>query len=144
MNSSHLFLLSKCLIILLGFAQTALAQENPCRTYLKQDVERLRCYDDYFARIDDGEHFGLTVVQQRARVDSVELTRVVSSVVSVTTRADKKRMVKLENGQAWILTESNIALPIANGTEVVLQKAALGSYFLITPSGRKFRAKRHQ
>jgi hypothetical protein len=50
--------------------------------------------------------------------------------------------VRLDNGQAWSLNESGVTLK--QGDAVTIRHAAMGSFLLVAPDRRSYRARRLQ
>ena len=159
MRRVRLSVLASALACLAAFAGVAAAQTHPCAAVVDPD-ERLACYDKAFppgpdakpaidaaARREQARHdFGLSKVQ-RAERDPVryaeEFDHVEATVAKVGHRATGERMVTLDNGQVWVLTEVGDKGWIKEGQHVVVETAALGTYMLDT--GRiKLRARRVQ
>ncbi|MBB5880008.1 hypothetical protein GGR74_001156 [Xanthomonas arboricola] len=55
---------------------------------------------------------------------------------------DGTRIVSLDSRQRWALTEATSRGPLAEGEVVVIRKAAMGSYMLVTAAGVALRARR--
>ena len=92
------------------------------------------------------EKFGLTEAQLQARdperpreerVDRIEAT-----VVGIRHRASGERLVTLDNGQVWLQTEITVRGHLAEGDQVVIRRAALGSFQLVTPGRVALRVRR--
>lgn len=125
--------------------------------------ERLACYDRAFPPIAGAgtvasaeqlearrklaaEEFGLNPRQIFERkpqaLQEVEPDRIEGTVKSIVERADGERVVTLENGQVWLLTEVTSRGRLAVGDNVTVREAALGTYMLLTPKRIPLRAKR--
>jgi hypothetical protein len=92
------------------------------------------------------EEFGLTEAQLQARdperpreprVDRIEAT-----VVGIRHRASGERLVTLDNGQVWLQTEITVRGHLAEGDQVVIRRAAFGSFQLVTPGRVALRVRR--
>jgi hypothetical protein len=125
--------------------------------------ERLACYDRTFPPIagagtvaDPGqlearrklaeEEFGLNPRQLFDRkpeaLQQIDPSRVQGKVKSIVERGDGQRVVTLDNGQVWLLTEVTSRGRLAMGDAVTIRDAALGTYMLLTPKRVPLRAKR--
>jgi hypothetical protein len=144
----------------LAFAGAAFAQSHPCAQVVDPD-ERLGCYDKAFPpaagakpAVDAAKRreqalrdFGLSKVQKAER-DPVRYaeeyqSQIEGTVTKVSYRATGERVITLDNGQVWMLTEVSDKGWIKVGQRVVLKTALLGTYFLDT--GRlNLRARRLQ
>jgi hypothetical protein len=128
-----------------------------CAT-LRNDSERLACYDRLAARLSPHaspapapdaaparDMFGLS---GRAPEKEPKKTIKRSALDSITARVTSLRegprggvLLELDNGQAWQELESaNLLLKV--GDAVHVSRAALGSFWLSTPSGRGARVRR--
>jgi hypothetical protein len=126
--------------------------------------ERLACYDQASGRAaaaklprqgganaarDDvvpAEEFGLSELQRRARdPDRAQESRIESiegTVQSLAYRPTGERIITLDNGQVWLQTEVTVRGPLHEGDAVVIRRAALGSYQLVTPGRVALRVRR--
>jgi hypothetical protein len=92
------------------------------------------------------ETFGLTEAQlqardpERARAPRVE--RIEATVVGIRHLSSGERVVTLDNGQVWLQTEITVRGHLAAGDEVVIRRAALGSFQLVTPGRVALRVRR--
>lgn len=68
--------------------------------------------------------------------------RLEARVTSLAYRSDGARTVDLDSGQQWLITEPASRGHFSQGDRVILRKAALGSYMLVTPAGVALRARR--
>ncbi|GAB2523387.1 hypothetical protein [Lysobacter humi (ex Lee et al. 2017)] len=140
-----------------GFASAA---GHPCAD-VRDAGERLACYDRAFppvagaaGQVVDVEaqraqalrDFGLNREQLRekdpARMRELAPGRIEAGVVRVSTTAEGKRVVTLDNGQTWLLTENTSRGDIRSGHRVVVREAALGTFMLVTQGGIALRARR--
>ena len=136
---------------------------HPCAV-IEDAGERLGCYDEAFPRPADAparkqepaavpatdparfEEFGLSEAQLRdrqpdsARANRVE--RIEATVVGLGHRATGERIIRLDNGQLWVQTEVTVRGPLAEGDEVVIRRAALGTFMLVTPGRVALRVRR--
>lgn len=138
----------------------AFAQSHECAR-VPEASARLACYDAAFPPVRDEaalaaaaearreqavKDFGLDAGQLRERApesERVELpSRIEASVARVTERGNGQRVVTLDNGQVWLLTEATSKGPLKEGDRVTLRAGALGSYVLVTPGRATLRARR--
>lgn len=133
---------------------------HPCAA-LQQAAERLACYDRAFPpspgssafvvdrqaeRARAASEFGLTRRQvreadpQTGQVDDLE--RIESTVTRVGQTGEGKRVITLENGQTWLLTENTSRGDLRVGDRVTVRAAALASFMMVTPQGVALRARR--
>jgi hypothetical protein len=139
-----------------GMPQACVSIDDP--------LERLACYDEAFGRgqaaasPDPGEadaaprapgsaeEFGLSEAQLRARhpgrPSEVRVENVEGTVTSLAHRSTGERVVTLDNGQVWLLTEPTVRGPLREGDTVIIRRAALGSFQLVTPGRVALRARR--
>lgn len=140
-------------------AQTT-AQTHACAT-VTDPVKRLACYDAAFPPVAGARsgpvdlqaerdkalrEFGLNKVQLRVRdperMHAVSPDRIEATVTRVGSRPTGQRVVTLDSGQIWLLTEVTSKGHLTSGDRVVVREAALGSYMLVTPSRVSLRARR--
>ena len=143
----------------LAMATAAIAAETqPCAVVV-DPAKRLACYDAAFPPTSGAESlesrrerelrdFGLNQIQRRASMPEsqrVEIPdRIEAAVTAVRTLAEGERMVTLDNGQLWMLTEVTSSGHLVAGDRVVVRKAAVGTFMLVTPGRVALRAKRVQ
>lgn len=134
-------------------------QSHRCAVVVEAGA-RLACYDAAFppgtgVRIPSGQagaqharalaDFGLDERQLHARdPEAAERipARIEARIASVTRRQTGERVVTLDNGQVWLLTEVSSRGRLDHGDPVVVRKAALGSYMLVTEGRLSLRARR--
>lgn len=138
----------------------AVAQSHhPCASVI-DPAARLDCYDSAFppsanaltrgeaARVQAVQDFGLAETQPQAKAaergQASTPDRIEAGVVKVREHANRRRVVTLDNGQVWVLTENTLRGSIKRGDRVVVRNAALGSFMLITTAGVPLRARRLQ
>jgi len=138
----------------------ALAQGHDCAKVLDPE-DRLACYDAAFPPVRDEaaiaaaaaarrekalQEFGLDAMQLRERSAEAagdELpSRIEASITDVTYRASGQRVVTLDNGQVWLLTEATSKGPLKPGDRIAIRAAALGSFVLVAPGRATLRARR--
>lgn len=121
--------------------------------------ERLACYDKAFPPVDGavtaqsetekrqkaaGE-FGLNRQQLLSRdPERREYTpdQIEAKVVKVVENASGQRVLTLDNGQSWLLTEVTSRGRLSDGDTVSIRSAALGSFLLFTSTRVPLRARR--
>ena len=135
-------------------------KSHPCAT-VTDPSERLACYDAAFPPATDTRsgavdlesertkalrEFGLNKVQLRVReperMRDVSPDRIEAKVARVGYRPTGERVVTLDSGQVWLLTEVTFKGHLRVGDPVVIRTAALGSYMLVTPGRVPLRARR--
>lgn len=68
--------------------------------------------------------------------------RIEGVITKLDERDSGERLVTLDNGQAWLLTEVTSRGRLRPGDKVTVREAALGTYMLVTPARIALRAKR--
>jgi len=134
---------------------------HACAT-LRAPAERLACYDKAFPPAPDAQpgvdvkaerekalrDFGLNKAQLRVRdperMRDASPGQIEATVRRLSARATGERVVTLDNGQVWLLTEVTSRGHLVSGDRVVLREAALGSFMLLTPKRVPLRARRIQ
>jgi hypothetical protein len=129
-----------------------------CAT-LQKDSERLACYDRLAARVSSGtsangaanasspqDLFGLSgrtsdAVSPRAQTERKSLEAITAKVIRVQSSAQGGVVLELDNGQTWRQAGTEDLLARAGDT-VKITRAALGSFWLVTPANRGARVKR--
>ncbi|HVR81110.1 MAG TPA: hypothetical protein VHF02_03330 [Luteimonas sp.] len=136
-------------------ATAAESSAHPCTT-VTDPTERLACYDAAFPPAADAQserdkalrEFGLNKAQLRVRdaenKRDVWPDRIEATVARVSSRATGERVVTLDSGQVWLLTEVTSRGHLTSGDRVVIREAALGTYMLLTPKRVPLRARRIQ
>lgn len=123
--------------------------------------QRLACYDRAFppaagagTSAEDTEarrkqalnEFGFNKRQLLDRAPEsmreIEPHHVEGVIKTLTERDTGERVVTLDNGQTWLLTEVTSRGRLNPGDKVTVREAALGSYMLVTPARIALRAKR--
>jgi hypothetical protein len=146
----------------LSLAGSAIAAEtHPCASVVDPN-ERLACYDAAFPPVANARaaetaearrarqerEFGLSGTQKIARTPEAEREalpdRIEAAVTTIYSSPTGERIVTLDNGQLWMLTEVSSTGRLKSGDKVVVRKAAMGSFMLVTPSRIALRAKRIQ
>ncbi|PKM03807.1 MAG: hypothetical protein CVV16_07615 [Gammaproteobacteria bacterium HGW-Gammaproteobacteria-6] len=152
-----------CALIALSLVtvtSTTAGESHPCAP-VNDAAERLACYDAAFprpagarpepvvaeaARADSLQEFGLSREQLRKRdperVREVLPDQLEAKVAGVDYRQTGERLITLESKQVWLLTEVTSKGQLRVGDPVVIRRAALGSFMLVTPGGVRLRARR--
>jgi hypothetical protein len=87
------------------------------------------------------EEFGLSTVQkQKAQPQQKQIESIKASVSGFGRSAIGRVLVGLDNGQSWELDSADPLLAV--GDAVVIERGALGSFLLITPSRRTHHVRR--
>lgn len=141
---------------------------HPC-VAVKNPEARLACFDAAFSAPAKGEarsepapgsgapqnagefieEFGLSAAQLQARNpergSEPRLERIEAKVAEIQRRSSTgERIIRLDNGQVWLQTEVTVRGPLSTGDEVVIRRAALNSFQLVTPGGVALRVRRIQ
>ena len=121
--------------------------------------ERLACYDAAFPPVPEAvdlasekeralKDFGLNKSQLRERdpdrMSVLAPDRIEGSVARVSVRPTGERVITLESGQIWLLTEVTMKGPLRIGDRVTIREATLGSHMLLTRNNIALRARRIQ
>lgn len=127
------------------------------------DARRLECYDREVGRgttpetgqparpaatatptLSPEERFGLTEEQKRRKQNLEkphELERLTATVTGIARRPHGELVVTLDNGQIWAEKRATSFL-IQEGETVTIKAAALGSFLMVSSSGRSTRVAR--
>ena len=136
----------------------ALAQEqtHACASIL-QPAERLACYDQAFgaphaaeqsaASMEEArEQFGLDQREKRERTPEPlrlpEVDEIEGAITDLSTDGRGGRVLTLDNGQVWRITENTSKGPLRIGDVVRVNKGAFGSHNLVTPGGIGLKVRR--
>lgn len=140
---------------------------HPCATQA-DPTARLACYDRAFppaagaadatpvearerestgaVREQAVREFGLSAEQRRARdpegAREARIERIQATVVGIDERSNGQRVVRLDNGQTWLLTEATSRGQLRPGDAIHIRNAALGTFMLVTPARVALRARR--
>jgi hypothetical protein len=124
------------------------------------NTARLACYDAAVARLRQAEQTGQVVSIDRqgatalqhesfgfnlpnlARLlpsfhggDEHTLDEIQSQLVSITLRGYDQHVFHLANNQTWVQVGNGPVYSVKVGDAVIIRKAALGSYMLLSPHG---------
>lgn len=150
-----LLIVAGCSVALAGEkASPALPPELRNCVEIDRNTERLACFDRGVAAILQGSDapapspessFGLVASTSRAGTprdgQDDPLKSVRGKVAAVETARGGAAVVTLDNGQVWRqISGGQLLLQI--GDEVTINRAALGSFQMIVPSGRSAKVKR--
>jgi hypothetical protein len=134
---------------------------HPCASETDPQA-RLACYDQSFPPINATLHTrpaprGAAELQQEFGLSSRELEDrkpaserepeidyIEALVAEVRGIQGGQRVLHLDNGQTWQLTEGGSKGPLRSGDRVTVRRALFGSYILTTPGGIGLRARRVQ
>lgn len=141
-------------VFILGAASSApMAAESakhPC-THVRDDADRLACYDQAFGKPEEPvavpeTQFGYTeqeAQRQAGKAPEPEGPRsITAAVTSLDRQRDGKFVVTLDNSQVWSQSEYNSQADVSVGDTVTVRRGALGSYLLVTKAGIGTRVKR--
>jgi hypothetical protein len=137
-----------------------------CRK-IADNAARLACFDAAAAAFDQAEAKGDIVVVDREQARKVrrqafgftlpsitlfergekpeELDNVTGVVAVARQNGSGKWVIRLEDGAVWTQVDTNdVGTDPKPGEAVTIHKAALGSYMLVLPHHRSFRAHREE
>ncbi len=149
-------LLGAVALLLVPGLAPAQDERHPCAAILPP-AERLACYDQAFgapaaeaqsvATTEKArELFGLNVKETQARLPEPMRTPTVDeisgTITNVSTDGRGGRVVTLDNGQVWQITENTSRGPTKVGDVIQVRKGALGSHNLVTAAGIGLKARR--
>lgn len=141
--------------ILCSLAATAVGQVLPdaiqgCKSE-SDDARRLQCYDREVARfpMTSEQSFGLSGAHSTARQHqssnaAAAVKNLTAKVVAIQDRPHAGFIVTLDNGQVWAQNEMDYTRRIDSGDTITIKPGALGSFWLVGPSGWTTRAHRLQ
>jgi hypothetical protein len=126
---------------------------------MTDDAERLQCYDNAVGRLRQAESQGQVVAVDRDQAREIEqdsfgfhlpslarllpnldgadqaIDNVQMTVASVRTNPLGYHTFVMENGQSWVQVEPQRARNVRAGDVVTIERAALGSFRLISSRG---------
>lgn len=105
------------------------AQLEPCVS-IKQDAERLACYDRAVAAI--------------AAAEEALAMPINAAVTAARREGDGMFVLTLDNGQVWRQLDAGSTLIIESGDRVTVVRASLGSFRIADKRGRSAHFKRMQ
>jgi hypothetical protein len=124
-----------------------------CAT-MRNDMERLVCYDKAVAHIESGSAapspenmFGASTAltpdrKAEREAKGEEMQQLSGTVVSLSRASSGLLTVTLDNGQVWRQTDTDTILTIETGDSVTISRASLGTFRLVDKRGRTSRFKR--
>lgn len=122
---------------------------------IQRSSERLACFDRGIAALSAApgkpvalpsaeSTFGLLSSEQSTEARAVkreDLESVTATVRSLARAGDGSLLINLDNGQSWRqLSSADVLLRV--GDSVTINRAVLGSFQMIVPSGRSAKVKR--
>lgn len=126
---------------------------HPCAA-VASGPDRLACYDAAFppspveqaARLEQiRSDFGLReaeLQQRQAATAAADVERIEAAVASLERSPRGERIFTLDNGQRWQETNATSRGHVNEGDVVVVEKAAFGTYLLVTPARAGLRVRR--
>lgn len=147
-----------------AFAQTsaptpqAITDVYAC-AQIQDDAQRLQCYDGAVGRLRQAESQGQVVAVDRSQAAEIErdsfgfhlpslsrllpnleggdreIDNVQMTVASVSANPLGYHTFVMQNGQVWVQVEPDSARNVRAGDTVTIQRAALGSFRLISSRG---------
>ena len=156
---SNILRVPACLALLFAVTHAAAAPQSATHacSAITAASERLACYDAAFPPGPGAadmasekeralKEFGLNKSQLRDRdpdrMSVLAPDRIEGAVARVSVRPTGERVVTLESGQVWLLTEVTMKGPLEIGERVTIREASLGSHMLVTSKNIPLRAKR--
>ena len=124
-----------------------------CAT-MRNDTERLACYDRAVAHIENGEAapskenmFGAstslaTPKKPERETQGEDLQQITGKVVAVSHSENGSVILTLDNGQVWRQQDSDATLVIEIDDSVTISRASLGTFRLTDKRGRSARFRR--
>lgn len=121
---------------------------------MRNDVERLVCYDNAVAHIESGSAapspenmFGASTALAPERktereTRGEEIQQLSGTVVSLSRSNSGLITLTLDNEQVWRQTDTDTTLTIETGDSVTISRASLGTFRLVDKRGRTSRVKR--
>ena len=131
--------------------------KHPCAVVHEAD-DRLACYDQTFGRpaeVDEappvaaaaaGQDFGLSEAEKRAKAPDPDKRlfpdQIEAAVAGIGYHGTGELIVTLDNGQVWVQAEPVTGARLRVGDKIIIRKAAMGSYQLLTPGRIAMRVRR--
>jgi len=132
---------------------------HPCSA-IAADAPRLACFDQAFPRAGSPQASDSTASAATGPDSAVQASRfglpapaprpgsvlegLEAKVVSVGRLSRGERLFQLDNGQRWAETNAEARGNVAPGDTVRIERAAFGSFLLVTPSRVGLRVRRLQ
>ncbi len=142
-----------CLVVASCATSASTADDLSTCAGFEDDSARLACYDGLAGRPRPDmpkavADFGVTEQLKRERDPETWIAArpesVTRTVKSVGRNASDRLVVTLEDGQVWLQTETKSHVPVRPGDVVVIKRAAMGTFMLLTPSSVATRVRRVQ
>jgi len=120
---------------------------------INDDSARLTCYDDLAGRPRShapkgAADFGVTEELKRRRDpeawSAARPESITRTVKSVGRNASDRLVVTMEDGQVWLQIETKSHVPVRPGDVVVIKRAAMGTFMMLTPGSVSTRVRRVQ
>jgi catalase (peroxidase I) len=121
---------------------------------MRNDVERLACYDKAVAHMESGSvapsaenMFGASTAIAPARktdheAKDEELKQITATVVSLSRSGSGLVTLALDNEQVWHQEDADVTLIVEIGDSVTISRASLGTFRLTDKRGHSSRFKR--
>jgi len=121
---------------------------------MRNDVERLACYDKAVAHIESGSAapspenmFGASTAiapaqKSEREAKGEELKQISGTVVSLRRSENGLVTLTLDNDQVWHQQDADVTLIVEIGDSVTISRASLGTFRLTDKRGRSSRFKR--
>jgi len=107
---------------------------------LRDDAERLACYDAEFGKPTAAVPTPASAAGGTRQ--QPEIAGLTSVVASVAHKRDGRFLVTLANGQVWAQSELESKASVEAGDSVTVRRASFGSFLLVTKAGIATRVKR--
>ena len=147
-------LLGAMLILQSATAAEPLPEAIKACATMRNDTERLACYDRAVAHIESGEAapskenmFGAstslaTPKKPEHETPDEDLKQITGKVVAVSHAEGGSVILTLDNGQVWRQQDSDATLVIEIDDSVTISRASLGTFRLTDKRGRSARFRR--
>ena len=121
---------------------------------MRNDIERLACYDKAVAHIESGaaapspeNMFGASTAlapdrKTERETKGDELKQITATVVSLSRSASGLVTLSLDNDQVWHQQDADVTLIVEIGDSVTISRASLGTFRLTDKRGHASRFKR--
>ena len=121
---------------------------------MRNDIERLACYDKAVAHIESGSAapsaenmFGASTAiapaqKNEREAKGEELKHITGTVVSLSRSGSGLIILSLDNDQVWYQQDADVTLIVDIGDSVTISRASLGTFRLTDKRGRSSRFKR--
>jgi hypothetical protein len=121
---------------------------------MRNDIERLACYNKAVAHIESGSTapsaenmFGASTAiapaqKNEREAKGEELKQITGTVVSLSRSKSGLVTLSLDNDQIWHQEDADVTLIVEIGDSVTISRASLGTFRLTDKRGRSSRFKR--